>query len=317
MQNSIIFKNKTQQSIYCLIELIYDLYFWSLQFNINKLFYTNIFNNLCFLIYNHYKPFFNYFNNNYCLLNFDSDSIENFSTKKLLLKSYKLPHKLQFVNRFNKFLNLYHILIFYNSWVWDYSVGNPHFYSMFIRKKNMPPVINANIFLKKWADTTNFLINFFCYNPTLLVFSTPFFKHETLALNWFYNNFELNFWKFHSNLFFRQKINFSHKTEYFYQRLYEWNYETTVVTDIDFHKATLFYLNRFYFFSIALVDTSNNPLKVSFPIIILQINHLIQFFFLKLLVQSFRLAKTIQYTQFMKFWKSFHLLSCIKKYQTE
>lgn len=223
--------------------------------------------------------------------------------------------KIEFSKLNNKLPLLLNVLLLNFNWSSNYHIANPNFQRYVLKADKLAPIINPTVFTHHWSNLFNFITNFFLFCDELLTFSTPFFKKETAAFNWYFNKFELNFWRLHSNYFCRQIINFNQLIEFFYQKLYDFGCETAIITDPIYHAKSLFYLNKNYFFSLGLADASTDPTLLSLAIPVLQVNFFSQFFFIKYISWGYIFSSNFQYKNLVVYWKYLNLnLQQIKRF---
>jgi hypothetical protein len=160
-------------------------------------------------------------------------------------------------------------------------------------------------FFNRWKDSYDLIFNIFYHNYNPLIFSTNLFKNETLALNWNYNIFDINLWRYYFPFFTFKLFNFNRKTNYFFDKLNERGINFFLITDSHYHFKNLHYINKKKFYSIGLVNVNLNPWIVTYPILTFFENFLTQAFFFKLLVFIQRKVLVNKFIVFKNSWLSY------------
>ncbi len=145
-------------------------------------------------------------------------------------------------------------------------------------------LFKPSVFIRKWQNIHAFLYNSFYFNHLPMVFSSKFFKKETLALNWFFHPFSLHAWRFASFFFTFYITVYTRKLNFFYKQLKNRGTAFALIIDLEYHFKTLFYLRRNKWFTLALVPLNLNPWSVSMAIPIGTSSLFTQFFFYKFLI---------------------------------
>ena len=129
-------------------------------------------------------------------------------TNKIVFNS-----KNTFIN--DKLINLY--------FLFNYSLFNSNFGTNSTLKlfsihnyNNKLILFDSSKFLLRWKELYDLIFNIFFYKFNPLVFSSIFFKNETLALNWNYNFFEINLWKYYFPFFIFKLNNYNRKASFFF-----------------------------------------------------------------------------------------------------
>nr|APW82426.1 rps2 [Laurentiella strenua] len=231
-----------------------------------------------------------------------------FDNFKILLPEYKNTNTSNFV-----FNSLYYNQIFYKFlnlfFFFNYSIYNSRFkkagFAKFFYINSLNDrlhIINLAKFTNRWCDGYNLLFNVYFHDFHPLIYASPLFKNETLSLNWFYNNWDINFWRYYFSFFIFKISKYNHKINYFYERLKD-NYNNfTIVTDCVYHFKNLYYLKKNHIYTIGLLDISTNPWIVEYPIISFSDSYLTQLFFFKLLVFLNKSALQLKYSFLQKLW---------------
>lgn len=168
-------------------------------------------------------------------------------------------------------------------------------------------VVNSQKLINRWKSSYDFIFNIFFFNLHFTIFSSSLFKKETLSLNWSSSNWSLGLWKFYSPFFVFQPNRYNKKIDFFFKKLKNLDISFYIVTDCLYHYKNLFYLKKNNNFTLGLVNFYDSPWVVSYPIITLFDNYLVQSFFFKLLIYLQKQALFLKFTNFKKTWKAFQL----------
>lgn len=220
-------------------------------------------------------------------------------TNKIIFNS-----KNTFIN--DKLINLY--------FLFNYSLFNSNFGTNSTLKlfsihnyNNKLILFDSSKFLLRWKELYDLIFNIFFYKFNPLVFSSIFFKNETLALNWNYNFFEINLWKYYFPFFIFKLNNYNRKASFFFEKIKNNNISFFFVTDCSYHYKNLYYLKKNNCYTVGLINVFLNPWLVSFPIITLFENFLVQLFFLKLIIFIQKNCLFLQYVFFKQKWTNYKI----------
>lgn len=216
----------------------------------------------------------------------------HFSVKKINLE-YKL---------FNLFF-LFNYSLFNSNFKFHYNFKIFYIYNY----SNKIVLLDSTKFLSRWKEAYDFLFNIFFYNFNPIIFSTSFFKNETLALNWNYNNFDINLWRYYFPFFIFKLTNYNKKTDFFFDKLALLDINFYLITDCIYHFKNLHYIKKKNFYSIGLIDANLDPWLVSYPIISFFESFLTQLFFFKFLIFIEKRTIFLKYNLFKNMWNIFFL----------
>lgn len=226
-----------------------------------------------------------------------------------LLNNDKKISKNFFINKNNtnfnkKFFNLFFLFTYsmYNSY---FKVNNVNTFFYLKNVKNKIIIIDLKKFSNRWNDAYNLIFNIFYYNFNALFFGTNLFKNETLALNWNYNYFDINLWKYYFPFFIFKLNNYNKKTDFFFDKLNNFNINFIFVTDCHYHYKNIHYLKKKSIYTLGLVNINLNPWLVDYPLISFFENFLIQSFFFKLIIYINKKVLFDNYKYFKKIWINF------------
>ncbi len=295
-----------QKNYLNLFEVYYFFYFLLKFYNLNliKINYLNLVLlkkiNKTYLSNLTYRNINKYLNMriNFKFNNFNEIKIlDNFSLKKFFFLKKNI----------NTNYNLFNLFFLFNCSLFN-SYFKPHhninlFYVYSFSNKLI--LIDPVKFLIRWKDSYDLLYNIFYYNFNPLVFSSNLFKNETLALNWNYNIFDINLWRYYFPFFIFKLSNFNKKTDFFFDKIFSKGINFFLITDCQFHYKNLHYINKKNFYSIGLVNINLDPWLVTYPIISFFENFLTQLFFFKLLIFIEKKVLLQKHIFFKNLWLNF------------
>ena len=131
------------------------------------------------------------------------------------------------------------------------------------------------------------------------------FKNEILALNWNYNYFDINLWKYYFPFFIFKLNNYNKKTDFFFNKLNDFGVNFIFLTDCHYHYKNNHYLKKKNFYTIGLVNINLDPWIVNYPLISFFENFLVQSFFFKFITYISKRVMFTQYHYFKKIWLNF------------
>lgn len=230
----------------------------------------------------------------------------NFQKKFYLTKNNHPFSFKYFLSSFNlKFYNKLLNFFFLNSFLsYNSFFARAGFFNFFFFKnsKGAPYLINVNKVMARWSDFFNLMLNLYLNNLAPLLYSSPFFKVETLSLNWTLNLWDINSWKLTYPHFIFKTNYFSQKTGFFYKKLREWGYTLYIVSDCIYHYKNMYFFRKNGFYTIGLLSLNINPWLVTYPVIASSNSYLNQIFFLQALIYSQKKAFLLQFFFFKKLW---------------
>jgi len=169
-------------------------------------------------------------------------------------------------------------------------------------------VLNSSKLLKRWEDSQGLIFNIYYYNITPLLFGSFDFKNEILAVNWNYLKIDINFWRYSYPFFIFKTNKYDTKTKHFYNKINLHELNMFFISNPNFHFKNLYYFSQQRFFTLAIIPSNISPWLVSYPIPVLAINHLMEYYFLKLLIFLEKNAILYKYNFLKLQWKNTHLL---------
>lgn len=156
-------------------------------------------------------------------------------------------------------------------------------------------LLNLSKVLLLWNNIFTLLINIFYSKLDYIVFSNPYFRYESLALNYKALNFLSKLWKLSSIFIFFIGNKSTLSNESYFRYLLGSGYRFAFVIDLYYHKVSIQYLNRFKFITIGPTPLSSNLYSLSVSLPVLSNSVLSNLFFIRLLFQITKLTRRIRY----------------------
>lgn len=276
--------------------------------------YTNLFlNNSCNSYFYIVRYFFreisyqNYFYDNSTKKT--NNKFLNLRTKTTLKEKSKLTNKINFVFKkfdsklITNFSSSANIDFFFNAFFLmnkiplepQYSLH--HNFYLFGASKTRTRIIciEPRKFFKKWKEISLLLANLCYFNHLPLIYSSSFFKRETIALNWHLGKFNITTWRHIYPLFLTKTTSYNRKIDFIFEKFKQLKISFALINDCEHHYKLLYYFNFYNWYTIGLVPNNINPWLVSFALPVLQSNFFMQFFFLKFFVL---IRKTVSFQKF-------------------
>jgi len=117
---------------------------------------------------------------------------------------------------------------------------------------------SLNALFRVWKRFYLIIFNVLFFNLEYIIFSTIFFKNEVLGLNWRLNPGIRGLWRYiQPFLTLRSTKIFNHGWLVFHLIKLK-GYNIAFITDVLYHKKTLYYLNLHNFYQIGIVPTNLN-----------------------------------------------------------
>ena len=142
-------------------------------------------------------------------------------------------------------------------------------------------IISLRKLLSVWSKAFNVIFNLNFFNIKVFTFGSSFFKTEINMLNWSKITPQTNLWRY-VRLFFtlyNTKIDFrNYKLFFLIKRL---GITTSIITDINYHSKTLFYLHKLHFYTIGVVPLNMNKNSVNLAIPLMGDNLLTNLLFIR------------------------------------
>ena len=155
---------------------------------------------------------------------------------------------------------------------------------------------SLGIAFRFWHTFYIFLSNIHYFKLPLLYFTNSLFRQEALALNWTYFLRFKFLWKYTQQFFYFLDNKISHRATQVFLSLRKLSFNIAFVSDVQYHKNTLYYLSRSGFYILGIVPSTNKFFFLNFIIPSASNNFVSQFFFLRLLIQSKHLTSRYKYS---------------------
>lgn len=209
----------------------------------------------------------------------------------------------------NKTLDLKLFTLFFS---FNYSLHNRqlksnHSFKLFYVKDRLGSVtvVDSAQFLMRWKDAYDFLYNIFLYKLNPVILGSPIFKDETLALNWNYEHFDINLWRYYFPFFIFKTNTYSNRVNFFINKLTQHGVNFYLITDCNYHYKNMHYINKKRLYSIGLINANISPWLVTYPIISFFDSYSTQSFFFKLIIYIEREAAFFNFKQINQIWANF------------
>lgn len=185
------------------------------------------------------------------------------------------------------------------------NVHKSHLLYYYSVSKNLN-LINLGKFFSLWRNIINFLMNIFYFNLSYLIFSNPYFKYETLALNLKKSSHLINMWRLSFPFIFFIRSRATLQTESFFRFILLNKVRLSFVIDLYYHKTNLYYLNRFKFVTVGPVPLTTNLYLLSVSLPVLSNSILSNLFFFRFILKLSRLNSSQYFNSNIKsFWSIF------------
>lgn len=153
-----------------------------------------------------------------------------------------------------------------------------------------------------YKNFNTLLFNVIHYDIKLLSFGSSVFRQEISAINWNYLSYYSSVFKFNNLSIFFQPNKLSDRFPKIFKFLKINGFHTAVVYDCNYHKRTVYYLQRLSFFSIGIIP-ANMPkyvLNVSLPT--LNDNLLMHLYALRLFVRIKQKSNKLSHSGLQSLW---------------
>lgn len=229
-----------------------------------------------------------------------------------VLHENKTLHKFIFTKK-----NLKHEYKFFNIYfLFNYSLFNsnfkihPNFKLFYVNNSsNKIILVDSTKFVLRWKESYDLIFNIFFYNFNPMIFSTNFFKKETLSLNWNYNTFDINLWKYYFPFFIFKLNNYNRKTDFFFDKLNDMQINFFFISDCMYHFKNLHYMKKKNMYTVGLLNINLDPWIISYPLISFFDSFLTQLFFFKILIFIERKSLLMKYIFFKNTWQIYRITS--------
>lgn len=162
---------------------------------------------------------------------------------------------------------------------------------------------NVKALFTRWINTFHLLHTLLVYKSSLTIFSNPMFIEEVSSLNFNNNEFNYNLFRFVQPCFFFQEPSYGLNSLLVFTKLLKHRLDVSIITDINLHENTLFYLQSINSYTIGLVPGNYNQWTFSYPIPTTLESFVSQYFFLKWFYLTKQLATRETTTQMTYLWQ--------------
>ena len=140
---------------------------------------------------------------------------------------------------------------------------------------------NVKALFSRWLSTFHLLYTLFTHKTNITIFSNAVFMDEVNTLNYFQLNVDYRLFSRVQPSFYFSEPSYGLESLLVFTKLLRTQLDTTVITDVNCHKKTLFYLQSINSYTIGLVPGNYNQWVFSYPIPTTLESFLPQYFFLK------------------------------------
>ena len=175
--------------------------------------------------------------------------------------------------------------------------------NFFIQNKNSTNLyVSVSKLFIRWKQFYYLMYNIFFYKLKLLFFSNSFFRAEVDSLNWLNSPAIHSIWR-HVSPFLTYKSTkiFNYGWLIFY-RLKLLGYNTSLVMDTLYHIKTLYYLNKFNYFTLGLVPVNYASTSLNVALPSSSDNFLTQLYFLQFLTKLKKNNEKLLFQRYSKLW---------------
>jgi len=118
----------------------------------------------------------------------------------------------------------------------------------------------------KWQDFYFLMYNIHVYKLPLITLGNSVFKDELLSMNWSLKTKLQGYWSQVKPYIFLKKNRINNYNGIIFSLLKLKRIDIALVIDTNYHQSTLFYLQRYSFFTIGVVPVTSNLYKVNFAL---------------------------------------------------
>lgn len=152
-------------------------------------------------------------------------------------------------------------------------------------------ILSLGRMLNLWNNITLFINNIFFFKINYIIFSNIYFKYETLSLNWSITKHLSFLWRYSNFFFFFTKNKATFYVESFFRFLLSRGFNLSFIVDLNYHKTSLFYLNKFRFISVGPVPLSSSLYSISIALPVSSNSIFSNLFFIRFLIKLNKLNR--------------------------
>jgi len=287
--NFITYSFQIKNHFNIILILYKNMYIWSRIFLHNKLKSNKI-------LLNNYKHMFEF------------KTLYKFNLlKKTEIWTYNKPLSLKqlnfkdFSSKIIRFLYIY-LILNKNLAISTYKSNRSYKTYYFYHSKYGIHITSFTNLIKIWKKMYLLLYNLFYYDINTLLFGSTPYKKEVLAFNLNLNRFILKYLNFFNLYFTVEKFKISTVYKYMFYKLNDEGIKTAIVLDTYHHQNALYYLGKYYFFSIGLAPTTQNIHKTNFSVPIFLNTLINQLFFYRLILVIKKNSTKDKYLKKKNYW---------------
>ena len=162
---------------------------------------------------------------------------------------------------------------------------------------------NIKALFARWVNTFHLLYTLFTYKSTITIFSSPIFSEEVDTLNYYGSSLDYRLFRYLQPCFYYTEPSYGLNSLLVFTKLLKKSLEVGIITDINIHGKTLFYLQSINTYTIGLVPSNYKQWSLSYPIPTTLESFLAQYFFLKWLHLTKQTSINEVNTQCQHYWQ--------------
>nr|QPL15885.1 ribosomal protein S2 [Strombidium sp.] len=172
----------------------------------------------------------------------------------------------------------------------------------FYHSSNGIYITNFLNLIKIWKKMYYLIYNLFYFNINMLLFGSTAYKKEVFSFNFNLNKYFLKYLRYFNLYFTVEKFQINTVYKYVFYKLNLEGIKAAFILDTYHHKNSLYYLQKYYYFTIGITPLTQDITLTNFSIPIFLNTLMNQFFFYRLLLIIKKNAIKNQYLQKKKYW---------------
>lgn len=168
--------------------------------------------------------------------------------------------------------------------------------------KHQAPYIDPSKLVQKWNHSYNLLFNLFFNQSNFLTFSNKTLKEESSAFNWNSPIIHSESLRYSAPFFWLKNNPYGSEMLSLYTKISDRGLEAAFVTDIRYHRRTLFFLRKCGVYTLGIIPYTANPWLVHYPFPVSSSTLFTQYFFLKFVIYIKRKASYHYFAKLSHTW---------------
>lgn len=174
--------------------------------------------------------------------------------------------------------------------------------------KHQAPYIDPAKLVQKWSHSYNLLFNLFFNQSNFLTFSNKTLKEESCAFNWTSPIIHSESLRYSTPFFWLKNNPYGSEMLSLYTKVSDRGLEAAFITDIRYHRRTLFFLRKCGVYTMGIIPYTTNPWLVHYPFPVSSSTLFTQYFFLKFVIYIKRKASYHYFAKISSYWLSKNLV---------